>query len=307
MVTTGQPCHGISGAELERWRQVAKAKAQAAAIDPAEADWLLQAVSDVDSLSLRLGLASSQKMYSVHLSLDELTALWRQRIEARTPVQYLTGHTLWRDFTLQVSEAVLIPRPETELLIDLAVAAVRDHPAGETLSRGIWVDLGTGSGAIALGLAQAFLEATLYAVDVSEAALAIARHNAQLHGLAHRITFVQGAWFAPLGELQGQIAGLVSNPPYIPTSLLPTLQPEVQFHEPSLALDGGSDGLDSIRILAQAAPDYLCAGGIWLVEMMAGQANSVRDLLIQSGAYEHIQIHRDLAGVERFALGRIIN
>ena len=167
---------------------------------------------------------------------------------------------------------------------------------------GHWADLGTGSGAIAVGLADVLPKATIHAVDYSLEALAIAQANADNLGFADRIKFYQGSWWEPLAFLKGQFSGMVSNPPYIPTSTLPTLQPEVVNHEPHLALDGGTDGLDCIRHLIEISPSYLQPGGVWLIEMMAGQADAVRELLQNQGSYCKIQIHADLAGIERFAL-----
>lgn len=216
-------------------------------------------------------------------------------------MQYLAQSAPWRQFSLQVSPAVLIPRPETELLIDLAVQAATsfDRTAFDRTA-GIWADLGTGSGAIAIGLAAALPQATIHAVDVSAEALAIAQANATaLH--FDRIQFHHGRWFEPLAPWQGQIDAIVSNPPYIPTAMLADLQPEVRLHEPHLALDGGADGLAAIWHLAIEAPKYLRSNGLWLIEMMAGQAESVRELLNQHG-YERIEIHPDLAGIDRFAL-----
>jgi release factor glutamine methyltransferase len=213
----------------------------------------------------------------------------------------LAGVTPWRHFSLSVSPAVLIPRPETEYLIDLAVKAVKNSPTPQ-LTEGHWADLGTGSGAIALGLAEAFKAATIHAVDCSADALAVAQLNAQQLGFAQRIQFYQGSWWEPLSALKGQISGMVANPPYIPSSWIPQLQPEVANHEPHLALDGGSDGLDCIRQLIKTSPDYLRSGGVWLIEMMAGQADTVTQLLHQQGSYCHIQIISDLAGIDRFAL-----
>ncbi|MBD0341341.1 MAG: protein-(glutamine-N5) methyltransferase, release factor-specific, partial [Microcoleus sp. Co-bin12] len=106
----------------------------------------------------------------------------------------------------------------------------------------------------------------------------------------------------PLAFLKGQVSGMVSNPPYIPSSTVLTLQPEVVRHEPHLALDGGFDGLDCIRHLVETAPDYLESGGVWLVEMMAGQAEAVADMLESHGSYGKVQIFSDLAGIARFAL-----
>jgi release factor glutamine methyltransferase len=164
------------------------------------------------------------------------------------------------------------------------------------------VDLGTGSGAIAIGLASELTNATVYAVDCSWEALAVARQNAENLGFGSRVNFYQGLWWEPLEFLKGKVSGMVSNPPYIPSSTVLTLQPEVLKHEPHLALDGGFDGLDCIRHLVETAPDYLESGGVWLVEMMAGQAEQVAQMLQSQGSYGEVQIFSDLAGIDRFAL-----
>ena len=288
----------VSGLELWQWRSLAKQQAIAAHVPPTEVDWLLQEVAGLDRLSLRLESFKNKAELPLKFSLAELTQLWQQRLEARLPVQYIVGSTTWRQFSLVVSPAVLIPRPETEELVDWAIATVQAHPA---LGQGAWVDLGTGSGAIALALADAFPQAAIYAVDVSEQALAIAQQNAQRLGLGDRIQFHQGKWFEPIAFLQHKLSGMVSNPPYIPRAIIPHLQPEVAQHEPHLALDGGEDGLDCIRHLVNVAPDYLRSGGVWLIEMMSGQAESVTRLLEEQGSYRAIEIHVDLNGVERFA------
>jgi release factor glutamine methyltransferase len=233
------------------------------------------------------------------LSVSELDRLWQRRLLERVPVQYLTGVAHWRDFSLKVTPAVLIPRPETELLIDLAVDAVKSYSVNR---KSDWVDLGTGSGAIAIGLASELTNATVYAVDCCSEALAVARQNAENLGFGSRVNFYQGLWWEPLGFLKGKVSGMVSNPPYIPSSTVLTLQPEVLKHEPHLALDGGLDGLDCIRHLVETAPDYLESGGVWLVEMMAGQAEAVADMLQSHGSYGEVQIFSDLAGIDRFAL-----
>ena len=288
----------VTGLDLWQWRQEAQASAIAAAILPSEVDWLLQEVTDLDRLSLRLESFKHQPRIPLKIPFSALRQRWQQRIEQRVPIQYLAGATPWRNFTLTVSPAVLIPRPETEQLIDLAVAATVVNPA---LKTGYWADLGTGSGAIAIGLADALPHAIVHAVDQSREALAIAQQNAQKLGFGDRIQFHQGDWLEPLEFLKGNLSGLVSNPPYIPSQTVLELQPEVTNHEPHLALDGGSDGLDCIRHLVATAPKYLRSGGVWMVEMMAGQANAVTQLLKDHGSYSEIQIHRDLAGVERFA------
>ncbi|MDB9343974.1 peptide chain release factor N(5)-glutamine methyltransferase [Nodularia spumigena CS-586/05] len=295
----------VSGVQLWRWRNSAIAQAISCEISPAEVDWLLLEVAKLDRLSLRLESFKQRPEIQMALPLEDLEQLWQRRLNERLPVQYITGVTPWRQFNIAVSNAVLIPRPETEYLIDLAVAAATKSGAAPFLNSGYWADLGTGSGAIALGLADAFPKATIHAVDYSPEALKIARDNARNLGFDHQIKFSQGSWWEPLAALKGEFSGMVSNPPYIPTSTVATLQPEVVKHEPHLALDGGSDGLDCIRQLIEISPGYLRPGGVWLIEMMAGQADTVRTLLEKQGSYCNIQIHADLAGIERFAIASI--
>ncbi|MGK7881434.1 MAG: peptide chain release factor N(5)-glutamine methyltransferase [Crocosphaera sp.] len=291
----------VSGLELAQWYHWAKQEAIAAEISPSEVDWLLQAVTSLDSLSLRLGLFKERSQIPLKYSLSELTQLWQRRVKQRVPLQYLVGITPWRRFSLKVSPDVLIPRPETELIIDFAVHAAKQSPNPDLIF-GHWVDLGTGSGAIGLGLGDSFPEATIHAVDTSSKALTIAQENALKEGFSSRINFYQGSWWSPLQQLKGQVSAMVSNPPYIPTGLLSQLQPEVKEHEPILALDGGNEGLEAINHLIDTSPDYLVSGGIFLVEMMAGQGEQVKRLLEASGHYQSIQILPDLAGIGRFAL-----
>ncbi|MEH2225666.1 peptide chain release factor N(5)-glutamine methyltransferase [Nostoc sp.] len=285
----------VSGLQLWQWRNAALEAAIATDVPPMEVDWLLLEVAGLDRLALRLESFKNWPQIQLQLPLEELDQLWQRRLNDRLPVQYIAGVTPWRQFKIAVSSAVLIPRPETECLIDLAEASASNVS-------GHWADLGTGSGAIAIGLADVLPKATIHAIDYSLEALAIARTNADNLGLADRIQFYQGSWWEPLAFLKGQFSGMVSNPPYIPTSTLPTLQPEVVNHEPHLALDGGADGLDCIRHLIEVSPSYLQSGGVWLIEMMAGQADAVREILQNQGSYCKIQIHADLAGIERFAL-----
>lgn len=287
----------VSGLQLWQWQEEASSEAIALDISTDEVDWLLLELTDLDRLSLRLQTFKQKPLIALKLPWLEFTQLWQQRLHDRIPIQYLTGTTHWRHFSLKVSPAVLIPRPETELIIDLARSAVKNSNFG-----GIWADLGTGSGAISLGLADSFPNAEIHAVDSSLEALAIAQHNAQTTGLSDRIQFHHGSWWQPLEFLQGQLTGMVSNPPYIPSEIIPTLQPEVAHHEPWLALDGGSDGLDCIRYLVETAPRYLQPDGVWIVEMMAGQGEAVADLLERQGSYTQIQIIPDLAGLDRFVL-----
>lgn len=305
MATTPEPSSRtftvVSGQDLWLWRQDARMSAREAGISVAEVDWLLQEVAGLDPLSLRLESFKARSHIELRYPLSVLTQLWQRRLCDRLPVQYLVGITPWRRFSLHVSPAVLIPRPETEYIIDLAVSATGQSQTPH-LDAGDWADLGTGSGAIALGLAEVFPDATIHAVDYSSDALAIAQLNTQQLGFDSRIQFYQGSWLSPLAALKGQLSGIVSNPPYIPRDELQQLQPEVRDHEPLMALDGGMDGLDCIRHLINTSGDYLRPGGVWIVEMMAGQGDTVAQLLHQQGRYCQIQIIPDLAGIDRFAL-----
>ncbi|MEY3404120.1 MAG: peptide chain release factor N(5)-glutamine methyltransferase [Cyanobacteriota bacterium] len=275
-----EPNQIVSGLELWQWRNASIQSATAADIAPMEVDWLLQTITS-----------------PIQLSLTELEQLWQKRLNDRLPVQYIAGMTSWRKFQLTVNPGVLIPRPETEMLIDLAIAAADDN-----MRAGHWADLGTGSGAIAFSIAEVLTNATIHGVDISPAALTVAQTNAKNLGFGEQIQFYHGSWWQPLEFLKGQFSGMISNPPYIPSDTVLTLQPEVVKHEPHLALDGGADGLDHIRHLITVSPDYLRPGGVWLVEMMAGQAETVAELLENHGSYSNISIHADLAGIERFAI-----
>ena len=304
------PQRRVSGFELWQWWQQARQAAIAASVPPNEVDWLLQEVAELEPLALRLESFKYQPQIPLRLpSLDVLSQCWQQRLDRRVPIQYLTGTTPWRQFSLTVSPAVLIPRPETECLIDLAIAAVQadiEADPEEDLTGGIWVDLGTGRGAIACALALAFPAASIHAVDLSPEALIVAQQNSQQLDLHSQIQFHQGSWWEPLASLQGKCSAMVANPPYIPSALISQLQPEVAHHEPHLALDGGDDGLDCVRHLVETASDYLRSRGLWLVELMADQAPTVVQHLQRQGSYHNIQIHPDLAGIDRFVLARRI-
>ena len=296
----------VSGLELWQWINQAKTEAIESDIPLTELDWFLIELTGLDRLALRLESFKDLPKIELKLSLSELVELWHRRLQERMPMQYLTGTVHWRHFSLKVTPAVLIPRPETELLVDLAVQAVKGDRTNRKSKienrKSNWVDLGTGSGAIAIALASELTNATIHAVDFSSEALAVARENVDNLGFTDRVNFYQGSWWEPLGFLKGRVSGMVSNPPYIPSSTVLTLQPEVLKHEPHLALDGGFDGLECIRHLVNTAPDYLESGGVWLVEMMAGQAEAVADMLESHGSYCDVQIFADLAGIDRFAL-----
>ncbi|ARV20425.1 Release factor glutamine methyltransferase [Curvibacter sp. AEP1-3] len=221
-------------------------------------------------------------------ALTTLTRLANRRL-AGEPVAYLIGHKEFYGLNLQVSADVLIPRPDTETLVEWALVTLEP-----TLHARV-VDLGTGSGAIALALKATRPELQVEAVDFSHAALAVAQGNAQRLGL--EVAFGQGSW---LSSAEGKFQVIVSNPPYIreDDEHLPALR-----FEPRQALTAGTDGLDDIRTIIRQAPEHLLAGGWLLFEHGYDQAADVRGLLAAAG-FREVQSHRDLAGIERCSGGR---
>jgi len=208
------------------------------------------------------------------------------------PIAYIRGHQEFWSLLFEVTPAVLVPRPETELIVERALvhlAAVSDARV---------VDLGTGSGAIALALANELPTARIIATDASKEALAVAARNAQRLQLTN-VAFVQGNWFAALPAQRFDL--IVSNPPYI-ASGDPDLAADVRRSEPALALISGPTGLEAIELIVRESPRYLGAGGWLVLEHGWKQAAAVRELLVRTG-FTHVRSHADLAGHERVTEG----
>ena len=211
------------------------------------------------------------------------------------PVAYIRGYKDWYDRRILVTPDVLIPRPETELLLEAALERVGEQPGAAV------ADICTGSGAIAVTLAAHAPQATVYATDLSAAALEVARRNAQAAAVS--VDFRQGDLLAPLMGDGVRLDVLVSNPPYIATDELQRLA--VARHEPSLALDGGADGLDLVRDLLSAAPVVLRPGALVLVEIGAEQGEAVLGLAQQYLQPQEVRIVPDYAGLDRFLWARL--
>lgn len=217
------------------------------------------------------------------------------------PIQYITGEQEFDGLSLTVNEAVLIPRPETELLVE-HVSRLIDHM--EPLASPTLVDIGTGSGAIAISLAVRHPGLSVIAVDISEEALRVARQNAARHGVEQRIIFLQGDLLQPLIDKGKSAEFIVSNPPYIPTREIESLDPHVKDAEPVLALDGGEDGLDCYRTIAVQLRQTLRPSGLVAFEVGMGQAQEVRRILLDQGNLEQVEIFKDFAGIERMVIAR---
>ncbi len=233
--------------------------------------------------------------------VEELTRLINKRAE-NIPLQYLLGETEFMSLCFKVSPAVLIPRQDTEILVEKCIELVREFGGQGTRV----LDMCTGSGCIAVSIAYYCPEARVTACDVSKSALEIAGINAVQAGVQSRVEFCTGDLFEALKNEEGSEVRfdiIASNPPYIETTTVEQLQSEVRDHEPYIALDGGADGLDFYRRIVEEAPKYLVAGGYLALEIGYNQGDSVSRLM--DGDFEDITVLKDYGGNDRVVVGRI--
>ena len=252
-----------------------------------DAEWLLAAALGVDRLQLYL-------KYDRPLNSEEREAfkpLLRRRA-GREPLQYIIGRTGFRELELKTDPRVLIPRPETEVLVQ----EVLDWASAGAES--VW-DMGTGAGAVALSLAAEGTWTRVVATDVSPEALSVAADNAERYDLGGHVEFREGSLFEPLEEGE-RFDVIVSNPPYIAEGEKGELQPEVRDWEPPEALFAGEDGLDVIRQLVAGAPKHLLSGGLLALECGLGQAEGIAADVQATGAFGAVRIRADLTGRPRF-------
>ncbi|MDP2183509.1 MAG: peptide chain release factor N(5)-glutamine methyltransferase [Actinomycetota bacterium] len=255
------------------------------------AEWLLSSATGLSRIEL----------YAYHdRPLGEVErANLREGVKARgagAPLQYVTGEMPFRHIVVRVRPGVFIPRPETEILVEQVLVAIA------SIDSPVVVDLCTGSGCAACSIAHERPDARVVATDLSPVAVEVARDNAGRLGIADRVTVYEGDLFAPLPrDLVGQIDAVVANPPYVPTADLPELPAEILGYEPSLALDGGPDGLDLARRIMSDAREWLVPGHGLFMEL---DETRVSDAVIEMQAwYEHCRTVEDLAGRSRVAAG----
>jgi release factor glutamine methyltransferase len=256
--------------------------------------------------------AAARAAFAAHLA----------RREAREPVAYILGRKEFWSLEFAVTPDVLIPRPETECLVEAAVRWLKTRTEGRGLrtewgrddsvlspqsSALVVVDVGTGPGTVVLAVASEVEGPRYLGTDVSGAALALARRNAEALGLAPRVAFAAGDLFEPLGDLglEGRVDLLISNPPYVAEADAGRLGPEVRRYEPAVALYSGADGLAVIRRLVAEAPRWLAPGGALLFEFGDGQANACLALLGAAGAFGPGRLLRDLGGWPRAVLAHV--
>lgn len=260
-----------------------------------EAEVLLRHVLQLDRAYLFLRLPEELTDEQV----AALEGLVRRRV-AHTPAAYLTGRREFYSMSFAVGPGVLIPRPETEHLVEAVLEIGRELLGRQERAR--FVDVGTGSGAVALAVAKQLPALRVLATDISPAALTVAELNAKRLRLAGRVTFLQGDLLEPLTE---PVELIGANLPYVPTAIWAALPPEIRDHEPRTALDGGEDGLRLIDRLLASAPLHLAAGGAIVLEMQYDQADALRGLVEARLPGAAVEVRQDLAGHDRIALIRV--
>jgi len=230
----------------------------------------------------------------VEAELEKIRPLVKRRSQ-REPLQYIIGETEWSGIRLKVDRRALIPRPETELLVELVVERLAEPPLRI-------LDLGTGTGAIALALAKRYESAAVTAVDVSEDALALAAENARLLGLNDRVHFKKSSWYDAL-TVDESYDVIVSNPPYLTADETAAAEPEVRVHEPVSALAARDEGLADLRVIIAGALRFLKPGGLLALETGIAQ-HAVLVKLLNDAGYTAVESRRDLTDRDRFVFAR---
>ncbi len=223
-----------------------------------------------------------------------------ERRSRREPLQYIVGNQEFWGLDFSVTPEVLIPRPETELLVESALKILKNVPHCSV------IDVCTGSGCVAVSLAHELPGSRIFALDTSGRALDVARQNARKHAVTERIRFLEGDLFKPLEELdlRATFDVITANPPYIPSGDLPALQPEVRDYEPQVALIAGPRGTEIHERIIHEARHFLKHGGSLIMEMGLGQADALVRIVAESGSYGDPEVLKDLAGIDRVFIAR---
>ena len=261
-------------------------------------EFLLDCIGGISARDLNWKILNSSGNLHLKKNLKFLESVWDDHLQKSCPIQYLCGITYWRDLKLKVTNKVLIPRPETELIVDIVFNIFRNK--SEKL---FFAELGTGSGAISIALALAYPLSYGVATDVDQDALEIATENYISSSKHSNLKFYCGNWWSPLESFKGKLDLAISNPPYIPRNTYEALPKEVKNFEPKVALLGGEDGLKHIREIIQKAPLFLKKKGWLILENHFDQSEKVEQLLIKN-KFTSIKIVKDFSGIGRFTIGR---
>jgi release factor glutamine methyltransferase len=290
-LTVATPVATVGAALVEAEGRLAAAGVETPRVD---AEWLLAGILEVG----RNALAVNAMRPLPEMTASRYAAAVRRRA-LREPLQRILGWEEFRGLRFRLTADVLVPRPETELLVEWALELL---PVPSTGQRVTAVDVGTGSGCIACALAAARTDLDVTGIDVSPAALDAARANVEALGLERRVRIVAGDLAATLGRERVDL--IVANLPYLPSSLLDDLAPEVRAHEPRVALAGGADGLDLIRRVVPDARRALRSGGALVLETAGGDQADAAAALLRDAGFVDVSTRADLAGVIRFVAGR---
>jgi len=259
---------------------------------------LLDCIAGISTSDLNLLNINPEGNLYLEKDLDCLELIWEDHLLNSTPIQYLCEITFWRNLKLKVTNKVLIPRPETELIVDIVFDIF-----GKQSQKLFFAELGTGSGAISIALALAYPLWDGIASDIDEDALEIATKNYINSSKQSNLKFYCGHWWNPFESFKGKIDLAISNPPYIPNDTYEELPKEVKNFEPKIALLGGEDGLKHIREIIQKAPSFLREKGWLILENHFDQGEKVKKLFIKN-KFKSVKIVKDLSGVGRFTIGR---
>ncbi len=259
---------------------------------------LIDSLGGLSDTELNLLKINPEKNLNLKVNLDLIESFWDKHLNTSIPIQYLSGISFWRDLKLEVSNRVLIPRPETELFIDIVSGIFKNNEEKIT-----FVDLGTGSGAISIALALANPNWNGIATDIDKSAIEIAARNFKTNSNKSNLKFYNGNWWDPLENFKGEIDFAVANPPYIPQDTYEVLPIEVKNFEPKLALLGGKEGLDHINQIIHNAPQYLKKKGWLLIENHFDQGEKVKKLFLEN-RFTSVKVLKDFSGIGRFTIGR---
>ena len=259
---------------------------------------LLDCIGGITAKTLNFLSINPEGNLHLKKNLDSLESIWEDHLISSTPIQYLCGFAFWRDLKLIVTEKVLIPRSETEIIIDIVFKIFAKES-----NKLLFGELGTGSGAISIALALACPLWVGMATDIDQDALKIAYKNYKKLCNLSNLSFSCGHWWDPFESYKGKLDLAISNPPYIPRDTYEKLPKEVKSFEPKIALFGGEDGLKHIREIIQKAPLYLREKGWLILENHFDQGQKIKQLLIKN-SFTSVEIVKDLSGIGRFTIGR---
>jgi len=284
----------ISAKEILLWRERQLSKGGCRE----SLDLLLEIEGGMSRDNINQLILNFEQKFIFKKDCHQLEKIWDEHISKSIPIQYLIGTTFWRDLKLKVTEKVLIPRPETELIIDFILRIFEKN--SEKL---FFAELGTGSGAlsIALALARPFWEGI--ATDIDKNALEIASKNFINSSNQKNLSFTCGHWWNPLKHFRGELDLVFSNPPYIPNNVYEELPLGVKNFEPKIALIGGQDGLDHIREIVKGAPSFLKEKGWLILENHFDQGSQVEQLFLDN-EFTLVEVLKDFSGIGRFTIGR---